>query len=228
MEFILTFGAEFTPCIKEEIKPEIKVNDILRIEEEPDQVIEVLNVFDLCKTPFYYACSKAEMLNSLQSHSTDIAITSISAENWKDELKGICEMLGFRSSIYILDKDGVHNSNVESFLSRRGYTVAKEGKILDYLVVEYEKGYELSIIDCFNPYYTIDIFSIMFITSIGFGDVVYCDVPELIDIFYYGIQNDKNVFMPIPFSQMPYIDNYLNSKVAPTTKVDANLQINLF
>lgn len=208
--------------------PEIKVKDIFLIEELQDEVAESLNVYDLCKTPFFYSLDKHEMLEWLQPHSADIAITSLSKNSWKKELEGICNLLGFRSSIYILDNNGTHTGEVENWLARRKYHVAKEGKILDFNVIEYERGYELSIIDCFNPLYNLDIFSVVFINTIGYSDIIYCDVPELIDIFYHGVKQDKNIFMPIPFSQVEYITNYLNSKTEPSQKVDEKLQIKLF
>lgn len=208
--------------------PEVKVKDIFVVDELPDEVAENLNVYDLCKTPFFYANEKVEMLSWLQPHSADIAITSLSKDKWKKELEGICSILGFRSSIYILDNKGVHTGEVENWLSRRKYTVAKEGKILDFNVIEYERGYELSIIDCFNPLYNLDIFSVVFINTIGYSDIIYCDVVELIDIFYHGVAQDKNIFMPIPFNQIEYVTNYLDSKVEPTQKVDNKLQIKLF
>jgi hypothetical protein len=211
------------------IEPEVKVKDIFIIENEPDLVAEILNVYDLCKCPFFYAIPKVEMLSWLQPHSVDIAITKLNSDTWKKELEGICAMLGFRSSIYILDNEGTHTDAVESWLQRKGYKVSREGRILDFLVVEYEKGYELSIIDCFNPLYTMDIFSIVFINTIGFSDIIYCDVPELIDIFYHGMKQDKNIFMPLPFGYVDYITNYLDSKVEDyPANIDEKLQIKLF
>lgn len=227
MEFILKFD-NGKPLAKAEAKPEIKVKDMFVIEEAPDTVISEINVYDLCKTPFYYAFDKVEMLSWIQPHSTDIAITNLSKANWRKELDGIIAILGFRSSIYIMDNEGVHDSVVESWLQRHGFRVAKEGRIMDFKVFEYEKGLELSVIDCFNPSYTLDIFSIVFVSSISYDTVVYCDVPELIDIFFYACKNDKNIFMPIPFSEAEYVDNYLNSKPEETTKVNKNMEFKLF
>lgn len=215
-------------AVIEKKKEQTKIKDMFIIEEEPNLVATEINVFDLCKVPFFYACSKLEMLEALQPHSTDIAITKLSKEDWRKELKAITEILGFRSSIYILDDEGVHDSTVESWLHHYGYHVEKEGKILGYKVFEYGKGLEFSIIDCFNEQYTLDIFSIIFISSIDHSAVVYCDVTSLIDIFYYAVKNDKNVLMPIPFDEAKWVEEYLNSKVQETTKINSKMEFQLF
>lgn len=207
-------------------KPSLE--DILYIEDSGDGVIETINVFDVCRVPFLYATEKHEMLSYIQPHSVDIAMISPSKENWKAELNALIDILCFRNNIYIIDSFGCHNSDVERYLSHRGYEVASEGNVVGIKTIEYSKGYEISFIESFNEKYTVEMFSMVASLLIPTGNVIYCDVVELLPLIKYAKKFNKSVFFPVSLDDTEALHNFLEAQVEELPAVDKNLQFKMF
>jgi hypothetical protein len=206
------------------------IEDILRIDEAPNTVIDCVNIYDSCNVPFFYAGDKIDMLNCLQTHSVDIAIYELT-ENFIDEFRALNEILLYKSVMYVYDKNGLHNSKIESFLYRMGYKVTGELELLGSNVFEYTKGFEQSFKHCFGTYFTADVFSILFTSAMEFDSIVYCDCIDLCELVYHGHKNDKNIFMAMNLKDAKTFEDMIDRKeneAASASKINQDFQFELF
>lgn len=231
MEFELTI--DFGESKKE------KLDNILIIDELPDEVIDTINTFEVCGAPLFYSGDKTEMLSFMQPKSIDIAIYKLPIiknekrkTDYYSEVEFIVEALAYRCSLYVVDIEA--NEDYESikwslsYLHKKGFEEVGRSYLLGNVIIEMSRGMEYSIKDCFNPSFNGDVSGVIFASSIRYDSIVYCDVPEFIDMFYYASKNDKNVFMALPIEQMEYITNYLLAKEPSTQKINKDKQFELF